>query len=132
MQNSSMGLAERYLGSVSRPGSDGYVLSAEEVGWLVSNATRTSRLRLELLRSLQTALPRSEADEAVSELKEMLTNLIIMQTRLAEREDGLLDLLSRAIGTGALKNLTVDEYALRDGIGAISEAIEHFETVAGG
>ena len=54
-------------------------LPVEELGWLVGYSTRLDGLRLELLKALQSALPRDdEPDDVVAELKDLLTNLIIM------------------------------------------------------
>lgn len=52
---------------------------------------------MELLQGLQAALPRSDDEDTVAELKELLTNLIIMQNRLGERDARLGDLLGRLV-----------------------------------
>ena len=56
----------------------------DELAWLVAHASRLSATRLERLRSLQTALP-----GAGGELKELLTDLIIIESRLAGRGERL-------------------------------------------
>ena len=62
-------------------------------------AHQRSEALLESLRALQKAVPAHE-DESSSELKETLTNLIIMRTRLNERQSALPDLLREAAGQG--------------------------------
>lgn len=67
----------------------------------------------------------------VSELKELLTNLIIMQTRLADRGEKFSELLRQLAETRLLGSVAVDEASLREGIQAVGEALEHLQSVAG-
>ena len=65
---------------------------------------------LELLKALQRALPQpDDEDDAIGELKGLLTNAIIMRTRLGDREADLPDLLRRVVDEGRLDAVPVDE-----------------------
>ena len=88
----------------------GYALCAEELLWLLTSGQQRDGDLLELLKALQRALPQpADEDDAIGELKALLTNAIIMRTRLREREDGLADLLGRAVDEGRLNTVPVDE-----------------------
>ena len=124
-------ITSSYLAASGEAGGGHRHLSAREVCWLVDHCTQLSRLRLELLRALQAELPRSGAQDEVAELKELLTNLIIMQTRLAEREGKLGELLRRMADTQVLDVVAVDEAGLRSAIQGILDAAAHIRAVAG-
>ena len=124
-------IASGYLEAV-RGGRDGRSrVSVDEVVWLVDHCYAQEDLRLELLRAVQAALPRSEEDDETSELKELLTNLIIMQTRVGERRPRLLELLRWLIEADALDGVSMDEGHLLNGIGGILSAADHVRNLAG-
>ena len=88
----------------------GRAVPAEELHRLLTGARRRSADELELLRALQRALPQpGDEDDAVGELKALLTNAIIMRTRLGEREADLPDLLGRVVDEGRIDTVPVDE-----------------------
>ena len=68
-----------------------------------------------MLRVLQRAVPAREED-ASSELKETLTNLIIMRTRLNERQSAMPDLLLEAAEGGLTTVVLPDDVAERLGL----------------
>ena len=70
---------------------------------------------MEALRVLQRAVPARE-HESSSELKETLTNLIIMRTRLNERQSALPDLLREAAGQGMDSVVLSDDVAEQLGL----------------
>ena len=74
-------------------------VSIEGIRRALEHANQRSEALLEVLRALQRAAPADE-EESSSELKETLTNLIIMRTRLNERQSVLPDLLREAAGQG--------------------------------
>jgi hypothetical protein len=83
-------------------------------------------LRLELLKALQSALPRDdEPDDVVAELKDLLTNLIIMQNRLSGRDEELGQMLSRLDRSGALNDVPVDESIVRSLVDVIVQGSDH-------
>ena len=99
-----------YVDAAGRRDGGGYALSAEELLWLLTSGQQRDGDVLELLKALQRALPQpADEDDVVGELKALLTNAIIMRTRLGEREDGLADLLGRAVDEGRLDTVPVDE-----------------------
>ncbi len=77
-------------------------------------------------------MPKSDDGDSVTELKELLTNLIIMQTRLADREAGLHDALRRLVGDSRLDAVFLDEELLRETIRHILEAPARVRSVSGG
>ena len=115
----------RYASAVGSTGDDGYRIDVAELAWLIGHVGSLSAARLEMLKSLQTALPR-DGEGAVVELKELLSQIIIMQTRLAGREeslDGLLEELVRLRGTSGV--------ALDEGVvsGAAAEIVRAAERI---
>ena len=121
---------ERYLRASGRTEDGRYRLDAAEAAWLLGVLTRLGRARLELLRGLQATLPREGDNVGVAELKETLTNLIIMQTRLADRESDLDERIATAVSAGEIDGLTVDESGLRSALQEIAEAADHVRSVA--
>jgi hypothetical protein len=67
----------------------------------------------------------------VAELKELLTNLIIMETRVSDRSGRLSELLNQLTGSGLLDRVSVDQVALTDAIQSIIEANGHVRAVVG-
>jgi hypothetical protein len=86
-------VANAYAANVGITVDDSYEISWEELAWLVGHTNSMAETRLALLKSLQTALPSQESG-GIANLKELLSNLIIMQTRLAGRENELDESLS--------------------------------------
>ena len=102
--------ADGYVDAAGRRDDGGYALCAKELLWLLTSGQQRDGDLLELLKALQRALPQpADEDETIGELKALLTNAIIMRTRLREREDGLADLLGRVIEEGRLDAVPVDE-----------------------
>ncbi len=118
-------LADEYLRAAGESYGKGYRLSAGELAWLVEHATRMSEARLHLLRALQAELPREGGEAAVAETKELLTNLIIMQSRLQERDARLGELLRQLVASGSVSQISVDDERLRGALSAIIEAYRH-------
>ena len=99
-----------YLDAAGRRGAGGYALSAGELLWLLTSGQERGGDELELLKALQRALPQpNDEGDTIGELKALLTNAIIMRTRLAEREGDLAALLGRAVDEGRLDGVAVDE-----------------------
>ena len=83
------------------------VVGPDELTWLLRASWRWNSLRLGLLRALQTSLPGD--DDVTGDLKATRTNLIIMQTRLNEREQGFADALDEAVKAGAAVEAALDQ-----------------------
>ena len=105
-------LVSRYLERTARLEGGRHSMKWDEVVWLIDHCTRIGAHRLELLRALQSALPRAEDEPAVSDLKDLLTDLIIMQSRLMGRDERLGELLHRLAGTTAIGGVSVDKEVL--------------------
>lgn len=90
--------------------AEGHALPAGELLRLLEAGQRRGADELELLKALQRALPQPEDDDdAMGELKALLTNAIIMRTRLGDREADLPDLLRRVVDEGRIDAVPVDE-----------------------
>ena len=90
-------------------------VSIEDITRTLEHANQRSESLLEVLRALQRAVPVHEED-ASSELRETLTNLIIMRTRLNERQSVLPELLREAAERGLTTVVLPDEVAERLGL----------------
>ena len=121
-----------YLRNARAPNEGRYRRGVDHLAWLIDHCTELGALRLELLRGLQAALPKSDDGDSVTELKELLTNLIIMQTRLADREASLDDALRRIVDDGRLDAVFLDEELLREAIQQIIDAPTRVRSVSGG
>jgi nitrogen-specific signal transduction histidine kinase len=66
-----------------------------------------------------------------AEFKGLLTNLIIMETRVSDRNEGLLDLLKQLADARAPDRVPVDSAALTEVVQSIIEASHHVGEVAG-
>ena len=126
-------LVGRYVEAASALKDARYTLMLEETEWLLQNSLRWNSLRLGLLTRLQRALapPKGERQEPssngdlLSDLKGMLTNVIIMQTRLNEREQGLASLLQAAAKEGLVEPIEVDVEDLRRWAESLVQAYQH-------
>ena len=90
-------------------------VSIEDITRTLEHANQRSEALLEVLRALQRAVPAHEGN-ASSELKETLTNLIIMRTRLNERQSALPGLLREAAGQGLASVELSDDVAEQLGL----------------
>ena len=77
-------------------------------------------------------MPKSDDEDSFTELKELLTNLIIMQTRLADREASLHDALRRLADDSRLDAVYLDEELLRETIQEIVDAPARVRSVSDG
>ena len=110
--------AEAYLEAAGAERDGRYEINTGELSWLLESTLRWSRLRLRFLVALQRALDLPDEGDAsrgtpAGDLKGMLTNLIIMQTRLNEREEGFVELLSRADRDALVNPVIVDAQDVR-------------------
>ena len=124
--------ADDYVDAAGRYTEGRYSLSFDELSWLVDHGGRLGAIRLDLLRALQATLSASLENEDVEEVKELLTDLIIMQTRLAKRGEGLQELLSRLGSGGHVTNVPIDVSELRSVAWDILRASRHVHQAAEG
>lgn len=90
------------------PGVATTELSIDQVMEDLASAQQRSEVLLEVLRGLQRAVPSDDAGDSI-ELKEALTNVIIMRARLNERQSELMELLSEAVKRHKLESIAVSE-----------------------
>ena len=103
--------------------SEAYRLALDEVAWLLGHASRLSATRLELPLFLQIELPGDGGD-----LKELLIDLLIMESRLAGRGERLQDRLAELTDETVAAGVSMDEQRLREAVVEILEAATHVET----
>ena len=127
----SESLARRYVDTVGLTDDDRYQLDIHELTWLLEHCSRLGQSRLGLLRDLQSSLPSSQEPNVVAEFKELLTNLIIMETRVSERKGRLSELLNQLNEASLLNPVSVDQGALTQAIQSIIEANDHVQALAG-
>ena len=111
MSSEGGGVVDRYVDAALGP--DGAGIGVGELTWLLERTHEWGAFRLRLLTALQQAVDRADEDSAAGRLKGALTNLIIMQSRIWEREDGLAELLRQAEGESAVGPVTVEVDELR-------------------
>ena len=101
-------MAGSYTANVGIAVGDSYEIAWEELAWLVGHANSMAEARLGLLKSLQAALPSQEAG-GIADLKGLLSNLIIMQSRLAGREKELDESLSALSGNPPVSHIASNQ-----------------------
>ena len=107
-------------------GSDGAGIGVGELSWLLERTYEWGSFRLRLLAALQKAVDRADDDSAVGQLKGALTNLIIMQTRIREREGGLAEMLRQAEAESAVGPVMVEADELCSFAESVAGASGHF------
>ncbi len=122
-------IVDEYMRRAGNSDGGRYMLATDELAWMLGHCTRMATLRLQLLRAVQAAL--NQEGGGASDLKELLTNLIIMQSRMAEREEHLDESLRRVLREAGSEHVMVDEAGLRGGIQASVDAWGHLRAVTG-
>ncbi len=124
--------ADSFVESAGSREAGRYTVKSEELLWLLTSGQKRGASELELLKAVQRALPQPD-DEAgtLGELKGLLTNAIIMRTRLGEREADFAVLLERAVGEGLLDGVEVDEDVVRRLAGLMADGGERLHCAAG-
>ncbi len=117
-------VVDSFLSAAGTEEDGRYVLRAEVLARLVRLLTDLGEMRLGLLTGLQTALPRAGEDSPIEELKETMTNLIIMQSRTAGRESGVAANILELAQSGEIAPVPVDPDKLRSGLAALLQAAE--------
>ena len=107
-------------------GSDGAGIGVDELSWLLERTFEWGSFRLRLLAALQKAVDRADDDSAAGQLKGALTNLIIMQTRIREREGGLGEMLRQAEAESAVGPVMVEADDLCSFAESVAGASGHF------
>lgn len=129
------GVAATYVDAAGVTDDGRYSAHMSEVAWLLEASGRWSALRLKLLQALQAALPRGESDpedgSPESDLKAVLTDLIIMQLRLDRRSEGLAGLLDAAVDQGVVSGVPIDPADMRAWAESILTAAGHLRAEDG-
>ncbi len=86
--------------TIGRTAGERYQLDIDHLVGLLGHCTSLGELRLELLRALQSSLSSSGETGTVVELKQLLSNLIIMATRESDRNKRLSELLKHITKAG--------------------------------
>ena len=120
-------IVSAYLQAAGSQEGDRYAVKGEELSWLISYAAQLNAAKLRTLTALQHAIPQAGG---LQELKETLTNVIIMQTRLKDREEALAKALSNAARSGAIKQVSTDATDIREMIKGSVEASQHVQQKA--
>lgn len=111
-------------------GLDGAGIDVDELSWLLERTYEWCSFRLRLLAAVQKAVDRADDDSSAGQLKGALTNLIIMQTRIREREGGLAELLRQAEGESAVGPVGMDAAELREFAESVLGASRHVQGAA--
>ena len=105
-----------YVDTVGTLGDKGYEIRLGQVELILADVHRLNSMCQQLLTALQRAVPTPQGDgveestleTAVGQLKGALSNVIIMQTRLNEREEGLLELLRQVREQNSVDGVPVE------------------------
>jgi hypothetical protein len=111
-------------------GADGAGIGVDELLCLLESTFEWGSFRLRLLTALQSAVDRADEDSSAGQLKGALTNLIIMQSRIREREDGLAEMLRQAEGESAVGPVMVAADELRGFAESVLGASRHVQGAA--
>ena len=117
--NQEDAMVSRFTESVGMHGGEGYLIRLQELELIMADGHQVNTARRELFTALQHALQAPRGDEQtlssqqshLRDLKDSLTNIIIMQTLLSEREKDFLELLKQ--GT---EDQTIDEVSMEPAV----------------
>ena len=123
--------ASRYLQAAGQSSDERYQFDIAQFAWLVDHCTHLVEVRLGLLRALQSSLAGSEEPGIVAEFKELLTNLIIMETRVSDRNESLSELLKQLASPQGLDEVPVDQSVVTHAIRVTIDANVHVQETAG-
>ena len=122
-------LISRYIEEVKAGQGGQYAIKLEQLEPILAAGRSITLAQLELLTALQRAVPMPKDHTQLSprqshlrDLKDALTNVIIMQTRLNEREKDFLDLLIDSSKQQVIDAVQVDPTAVGGWARAILEA----------
>ena len=122
-------LISRYIEEVKASQGGQYAIKLEQLELILAVGRRITLAQLELLTALQRDVPMSKDHTQLSprqshlrDLKDALTNVIIMQTRLNEREKDFLELLKESSKQQVIDAVRVDPTAVEGWAKAILEA----------
>ena len=130
-------LIDQYIRSAGNQEGDRVILTVGELVWLIGATYRWNTLRLRFLAALQRVLPGGREQDSetttqggLEELKGTLTNIIIMQSRLNEREEPLVSLLEDAAKKGLVEGVALDVGEIRQVVMQTLQAYQHVEEQA--
>ncbi len=132
----SQGPTQDYVRAAGEVGEEGqFSIKPQELSWLLQCTFQWNMLRLELLTVLQRSLDLPTAEESedstfaqlTADMKRLLSDVIIMQTRVNRREENLAHLLDQAIDGEVLQGVPIDPKQLRQWAESIAQAQRHME-----
>lgn len=122
-------LISRYIEDVKAGQGEQYRIKLKQLELILAVGHRITIAQLELLTALQRAVPTpsnhallSRQQSHLRDLKDVLTNVIIMQTRLNEREEDFLELLKKSSKQQSIGTVQVDPTAVEEWAKTILEA----------
>ncbi len=100
-----------YLQAVGNHAGGCYSLKVSELSSMLAVIHQLSSLKVDLLKAVQSTLtlPKKESPETslIEELKGALTNAIIMQTRVNEKGQELVQMLNRCLREGVIDDVPI-------------------------
>ena len=123
-------LADRFAKALEIDGAPGYALEVGQMAGMLISCIELGRLKLQMLTGLQNEMPKMSCDAGTSELKELLTNVIIMSNRLGQREAELAMMLAPMAENGSSATVAVDRDAVSGWAKAIAEAYQRVTATA--
>ena len=128
--NQEDAIVSRYTESVRMPGVEDYAMGLQELKLIVEDSHRINTARLEHFTALQRALPAPRGNEHtlssqqshLRDLRDSLTNIIIMQSRLSEREKDFLELLKQNAENQIIEGVPMEPVVVGGWAKAILEA----------
>ncbi len=128
-------VVSRYLEAVGTGDRKRYAISLEELQRIIAASHSINVARMDLLTALQRSVPSTGNTETSTsspqtfdaELKDALTNVIIMQTRVNEREQSFHKLLAQAIEQRTVDAVPVEPGHVEDWAKAVLEAARQID-----
>ena len=123
-------LADRFAKALEVDGAPDYAVELGQIAAMLISCIELGRLKLQMLTGLQNELPQQSCDAGTNELKELLTNVIIMSNRLGQREAEFAMMLAPMAENGSSAKVAVDRDAVSGWAEAIAEAYQRVTSTA--
>lgn len=128
--NGDGSVVSRFTETVGMGHGERYEIKLDELEVILSASYQLNMIRQELLTALQRSVPMLREDDTEQpteqtlslELKDALTNVIIMQDRLNGRDHELLELLKQAVERQAIDGVRVEPQVVRQWAWAVIQA----------
>ena len=128
--NGDDSVVSRFTETVRMGHGERYEIKLDELEVILSASYQLNMIRQELLTALQRSVPMLREDDTEQsteqtlslELKDALTNVIIMQDRLNGRDHELLELLKQTVERQAIDGVRVEPQVVRQWARALIQA----------